>query len=349
VDVPLRPFLSRLFAWPRLLTALIGASLPMALFSFTFQAGLHILAVRLYTTAFACVLVFTVLEQWPRQLPKRIGRWALQVVGVGLVVPPTVWFWYWYGTAPGAPPFWQVSSRLEGFFSISFMGVLIGPWVAMAALFRERDARAVEAERARGELEREAVNARLRQLQAQVEPHFLFNTLAHVQALVDSGSPKASPVLASLVAYLRAAVPRLHQSTHRLAQELEMVEAYLQLMQLRMPDRLQFSVRSDPATHAVSCPPMTLLTLVENAVKHGIDPSLDGGRIDVAVHVDGQRCRMSVRDTGVGLQPGSSGLGTGLATLRERLRLMFGGDAVVRLSEVQPQGVLAEIELPLTQ
>lgn len=341
-----RPFFTRLFAWPRLRTGLIAASVPMVLFSFTWQGGHHILALRLYSTALICLVVFTLLEQWPRRLPERIGRWVLQVVSVGVVVPFVLGFWYWWGTAPGAPPFWRESGRLQGFFALSFMGVLIGPWAALAALFRERDARAVQAERARGELEREAVSARLRQLQAQVEPHFLFNTLANVQALVNAGSPQASPVLASLIAYLRAAVPRLNQQGHGLGQELEMARAYLHLMQLRMPDRLQFSVNADPNTHTLPCPPMTLLTLVENAVQHGIDPSVDGGCIDIEAHLQDGRCHLRVRDTGVGLQPGSQGLGTGLATLRERLRLMFGDAAAVRLSEVQPHGVLAEVEWP---
>jgi LytS/YehU family sensor histidine kinase len=264
-----------------------------------------------------------------------------------VLMPPVMAFWYWYGTAPGAPPFYKVPDRLSGFAALTMVGLLLAPWAAMAALFRERDARAIAAERARGELEKQAVSARLRQLQAQVEPHFLFNTLANVQALVDAGSPQASPVLASLIAYLRAAVPRLNQSAHRVSQELEMVEAYLKLMHLRMPDRLQFSLQADPAVLTLACPPMTLITLVENAVRHGIDPSVQGGRIEVTLRAHGDRCLMSVRDTGVGLQAGSSGLGTGLATLRERLRLMFGDAAAVRLSEVQPHGVLAEIEVPL--
>jgi hypothetical protein len=348
VDTSNRPFFTRLVSWPRLRNVLIAASVVMLLLSLSWRQGHHILAMRVYVTAFVCLLTFTFLEQWPKRLPLGLGRWVVQVVAVGLVVPPMAVFWYWLYTAPGALPFWRVPTRLAGFFSLSFLGMLIAPWMAMAALFRERDARAVKAERERGALEREAVSARLRQLQAQVEPHFLFNTLANVQALVDAGSPQASPVLASLIAYLRAAVPRLNQTTHRLGQEVDMAQAYLHLMQLRMPDRLQFSVGADPNLLALPCPPMTLLTLVENAVKHGIDPSLDGGRIDVTVTTHEGQCRMQVRDTGVGMNTHNAGLGTGLATLRERLRLMFGEAATVRLSEVQPNGVLAEVELPLT-
>jgi sensor histidine kinase YesM len=203
----------------------------------------------------------------------------------------------------------------------------------------------------RSELERQALDARLRLVQAQVQPHFLFNTLANVRALVNAGSPQAGPVLDSLIAYLRAAVPRLGETRTTLAQELQLVNAYLELMQMRMPDRLQYAVHADDAALGLHCPPMTLLTLVENAVHHGIDPSELGGRIEVDVEVHDGRCRARVLDTGVGLQAAPArggGLGTGLATLRERLQLAYGADARLRLTPVQPHGVRAEIDFPAT-
>src|SRR5207248_2333288 len=102
-----------------------------------------------------------------------------------------------------------------------------------------------------------------------------------------------------------------------------LVRAYLELMQMRMPDRLRYSVQADDAATRVSCPPETLLTLVENAIRHGIDPSEEGGRVDVSVTVAGERCRAEVSDTGIGLRGGGEGLGTGLAALRERLQMVF--------------------------
>ena len=131
------------------------------------------------------------------------------------------------------------------------MAMLFAPWIAIGTILRQRDAfareQALEFELQRSEFERRESDARLRLLQAQVEPHFLFNTLANVQALVDSGSPQASKVLTSLIAYLRAAVPRMHSQTTTLENEVDLARAYLELMQMRMPDRLQYAIHLDPA------------------------------------------------------------------------------------------------------
>jgi len=154
-------------------------------------------------------------------------------------------------------------------------------------------------------------------------------------------------VLRSMIAYLRAAVPRLHEPATTLGQELELVQSYLELMHMRMPDRLQFSLHVDEAASlTLCCPPMTLLTLVENAVRHGIDPSEEGGRIDIHVHGHNDRCVVRVSDTGAGLRQSGNGLGTGLSTLRERLQLAFGGDAQLRVTAQRPRGVCAEVDLP---
>jgi len=120
-------------------------------------------------------------------------------------------------------------------------------------------------------------------------------------------------------------------------------------MQMRMPDRLQYAIHLEPGAAQLKCPPMALLTLVENAVKHGIDPSEAGGRIDVDIWVRDQSCLMRVKDSGVGLKQASRGLGTGLSTLRERLKLAFGSEASLTLTEVEPHGVCAEISFPVRE
>ncbi len=297
------------------------------------------------------MLVFGLLEQWPARLPRWLARWVLQVLGVAIAVPLTVVAIYVASTGAGQPHFYLDKDRMEGFAALAGMGLLFAPWIAMTALMRQRDetvrSQAVAFERERNEMERKALDARLRLLQAQVEPHFLFNTLANVRELVDSGSPQASPVLNSLIAYLRAAVPRLQDPATTMRQELDLVRAYLELMHMRMPDRMQYEIQADDAALALRCPPMTLLTLVENAVRHGVDPSEDGGRIEIRVRIRDGRCRAQVIDTGVGLLRAGNGLGTGLSTLRERLELTFGGDAQLRIVNIDPHGVRAEVDFPV--
>ncbi len=349
--IPAKPGgLALLLGWRRIAVALCLATAVTALLSLGWESGLLSLAERTVALALVATLVFGLFEQWPRRLPRWLARWVLQVLGVGLAMPLATYAIYVLSTPAGAPPFWQAQDRLEGFMALTAIGMLVAPWAALAALVRQKDAlarhQALAFDLERSELERRALDARLHLLQAQVAPHFLFNTLANVQALVDAGSPQASAVLRSLVAYLRAAVPRLDQPATTLGQELQLVSAYLELMHMRMPDRLQYALHVDDGALALRCPPMTLLTLVENAVRHGIDPGEEGGRIDIHVRSDGERCKVRVIDTGVGLRPAGGGLGTGLGSLRERLRLIFGDAAQLRLVEVEPHGVCAELDLP---
>jgi LytS/YehU family sensor histidine kinase len=124
------------------------------------------------------------------------------------------------------------------------------------------------------------------------------------------------------------------------------VRAYLDLMHMRMPDRLRYTLEVDPGARFVRCPPMTLLTLVENAVRHGIDPSEEGGTITIQVRRVANRCHVRVTDSGKGLTGAGEGLGTGLSALRERLLLAFHGDARLEVQEVSPHGVRAELEFP---
>ena len=138
----------------------------------------------------------------------------------------------------------------------------------------------------------------------------------------------------------------MESTSTTLEHELELVGAYLDLMQMRMPDRLQYTLQVEPEAKSLACPPMTLLTLVENAVRHGIDPSETGGRIDATVAVRDGRCLVRVTDTGIGLKSQNRGLGTGLSRLRERLQLTFGGGVELNLTEVSPHGVRAELGFP---
>lgn len=344
--------LSLLFGWPRVRFTLLVSLVFGLLLSTVNESPTPIVVSRALMVGFAAMLAFGILEQWPRRLPRRIARSVLQLIAIVIVIPVAAAFAYIITTG-GDPQFEKDEKRVMGYAMLTFTGVLFAPWIAVGAMLKQRDAfareQALAFELERSKFERNALDARLRLLQAQIEPHFLFNTLANVQALVDAGSPHASKVLASLIAYLRAAVPRMHEPATTLGQESDLVRAYLELMQMRMPDRLQFALHIDPAATKLQCPPMTLLTLVENSVRHGIDPSEEGGRIDVDVWLRDSRCLARVTDTGVGLKTTGKGLGTGLSTLRERLQLAFGNDAQLRLTEVEPHGVCAEIDFPARQ
>jgi hypothetical protein len=351
VTIPRKPHgLALLLGWRRLLLV-FGLTLVLwRLIAFGCPPEIRLWPQAL-TIGAAALLAFGLFEQWPRRLPPWLARWVLQVLGVAIAVPVAAFAAFSFLPNGHDGSFWQVEHLVGCFAAMNLAGLLIAPWVALGALVRQREAFAREQalgfDLERSELERQALDARLHLLQAQVAPHFLFNTLANVQALVDAGSPQAPAVLRALIAYLRAAVPRLHEASTTLGHEVDLVQAYLELMHMRMPDRLTYQLQVDDSARALACPPITLLTLVENAVRHGIDPAEDGGRIDIEVRRSGERCLVRVRDTGVGLRAVSRGLGTGLSNLRERLRLIFGDAARLVVSEQPPRGVCAELELPM--
>lgn len=354
LPAPVKPHgLPLLLSWRRVLITL-SVTVPLGLLvNISWDDGF----LRTVVLGFVTMLVFGVCEQWPRRLPRWISRWVWQVAAVAIAMPIGTYLFYRYSTPIGAPPFWQDENRLTGFASLTMLAMLVAPWAALAALVRQKEAfarhQALAFELERSELERQALDARLHLLQAQVAPHFLFNTLANVQALVETGSPQAADVLRSLVAYLRAAVPRLDEPTTTVGQELSLARAYLELMHMRMPDRLVFALHADGDVMEARCPALTVLTLVENAVRHGIDPSETGGRIDVLVTRQGDRCQIRVSDTGVGLGSTSTGLGlglgSGLATLRERMALLFGDAAQMRVGSQSPRGVCAELDFPMNR
>jgi Histidine kinase len=322
-----------------------GAFVVALLLSPIFAPSLPVVFGRTLFVAIVVLLAYTAVGQWRGA---SASRWALQVGAVVLAAPLATLLVYAISTGGDMQKMFG-PERISGMVLIGGCALLLGLIIGLGALYRERDAQAnaqaLQFALERETLERQAADAKLAVLQSQVEPHFLFNTLANVQALVESGSPRAAPVLQSLVAYLRAAMPQLHDGAPNLQREAALVRAYLELMQMRMPDRLQYRIAVDPQLHALRLPPMTLLTLVENAVRHGIDPSLHGGQIEVGAERNAAGVRLWVRDSGRGLDE-TQAPGTGLANLRQRLGAAYGERAELTLSAVQPQGVLAEIMLP---
>lgn len=276
----------------------------------------------------------------PRWIPLSIARLA----AVGLMAPIAAIAMIAIPRGARAPAYLATSQGIGSVVALAFLALVFGLLFTAVALYLQRKERERQAERERLALERDLLDARLRLLQAQIEPHFLFNTLANVLALVESGSAQAAPVLRHLIAYLRAAMPRLTDAQATLDTELQLVRAYLELMRMRMPDRLQFDMSVPPALGSLHFPAMALLTLVENAVKHGIDPSMTGGEIEVGGQRDhaGGNVALWVSDNGVGLSE-SAGPGTGLANVKARLQACYGSSARVELHETVPHGLRVEL------
>jgi hypothetical protein len=195
-----------------------------------------------------------------------------------------------------------------------------------------------ELARTRLEQERDAAAAQLAQarltlLQAQIQPHFLFNTLAALQHWVDVGDARAAPLLRALTAFLRGSTELMLRPEVTLAQECEMVAHYLEIMRARLGDRLRFAIDIAPECADQPLPPGLLITLVENAVEHGIEPQLRGGEVRVQARRDGEAFELRVLDDGAGLIDGPGAHdGVGLANSRERLRHQFGARAELLLT-----------------
>ena len=276
-------------------------------------------------------------------LPRWVVQWCAVILGA-IVGPLIVQL---LGTGGSISEFVGSRQLKGGYFMVMFSAAIGGSLMTLGARHRESEAKAkseaLQFALERETLQRQAADARLTLLTAQIEPHFLLNTLANVQVLVETGSRQAVPVFCALIAYLRGAMVQLQQESASLADEERLVQSYLEIMVMRMPDRLRFCVDIDPALKDLRFPPMALLTLVENAVRHGVDPSTQGGEITVgarAVGADG--VLIWVSDTGVGMSENAS-MGLGLNNLKERLKAVFGPDAALELSEQSPHGLRIDL------
>lgn len=198
--------------------------------------------------------------------------------------------------------------------------------------------------------QKQETELRLGLLQAQVEPHFLFNTLAVVRALVRTDAARAEATLDALVDYLRATIPKLREGERQLhstlGQQIDLCASYLELMRLRSDGRLSHALEVDPALRDLPFPPMLLITLVENSIKHGIEPKRGAGKVTIAAERDGARLRVAVIDDGVGLQPGLGG-GLGLDNVRAQLDALYSHRASFDLRSAPTGGARAQIEVPL--
>ncbi|QIT54782.1 histidine kinase [Aquisalimonas sp. 2447] len=197
------------------------------------------------------------------------------------------------------------------------------------------------------EAERDRAATELRLLRAQVEPHMLFNSLAHVQSLIDSNPELGKRMLGHLIGYLRSALIHARQPRAPLGEEIRLLEHYLAVYRLRTGDRLDYRIDVPDALRTAVLPPMLLQPLVENAIRHGIEPAMEGGEVRIAATGAHGRLSLVVSDSGAGFGAAGGGTGTGLANLRERLTALYGNQACLRLVERPGGGVEARLELPL--
>ncbi len=215
--------------------------------------------------------------------------------------------------------------------------------ITLAVSQRRRGEQAAAAQTA---TEKELAIARLSLLQAQVEPHFLYNTLASAQVLVRTDPAGADEMLGHLIQYLRHSLPRTDRALSTLGEELERSRAYLQILKVRMGSRLNLQIDVPVELLATPLPPMMLQTLVENAIKHGLEPRPGEGTVWIFARRNETRIAVTVADDGKGFNPQASGAGIGLKNVRERLNLIYAGQASLVIAANFPQGVAATISVP---
>jgi chemotaxis protein histidine kinase CheA len=213
----------------------------------------------------------------------------------------------------------------------------------------ESRAEAADAAAAEEGLKRQLAEAQLKTMQAQVEPHFLFNTLASVDYLIETDPARASRMQKNLIQYLRAALPQMRQASSTLGQEMAQCRSYLEILKVRMDDRLQFAITMPAGLSTAAFPPMMLQTLVENSIKHGLEPKPEGGVLTLSADVVNGNLRVVVSDTGLGFgAAGSGGGGVGLNNVRERLQALFGARGRLTIEANSPSGTIATIQVPYT-
>jgi sensor histidine kinase YesM len=258
--------------------------------------------------------------------------------GVALSVVILPLFTVFTGVDWGNPmPMWILTNILGG--------------AVHASVLMDRSARRQREQNMRVQLETDALGtaldrAELSTLEAQIEPHFLFNTLAHIKRQYCIDTASADDMLGALIEYLDRALPALRRDDWTVGDELELIQVYLEILKQRFGARLEFRITASEPGKCIHLPGLTIATLVENAVRHGVAPKPTGGEILVNAQVDGNELRIDVCDNGVGLQE-SSGNGLGLMTVRARLRSAFGAKAILQVQPLDSSGVRASIRIPL--
>ena len=250
------------------------------------------------------------------------------------------------------PQLWTSVLSFQGATSILLLSLMISATLATVFFARERQAKAeaeFQRERARSEAAEKQIRiAQLQLLEAQIEPHFLYNTLANVISLIDPEPATAKHMIERLIDYLRRAALVAGESDATLGRQVELLRAYLDLIVLRMGSRLSYKIDVPPELAALPLPPMLLQPVVENAIKHGLEPKIAGGEVSVSARIDGDRLLLAVTDNGLGIRATRAGgsTGLGLANLRARLSTMHGARASLAIEDRAP-GTRVTIDLPM--
>jgi signal transduction histidine kinase len=334
-----------------------------------FSAGLQILFPKPFAlTWFFVVMILVVSLQVgflfayfrigraaPAQSPLQIGMWA----GLAAIVfLASIQYGFVLGserTLQGA----MTHKNLLAVMMIAFASATVAglAYVVIGKLNAQQDALKLEKAHADADRERLAkrnTESELKLMQAQVEPHFLYNTLANLRYLTESGSPQALAMIDHLIDYLRLSLPNFRSAFTTLRDEIALANAYLAIMEIRMGGKLRSAVDIPNAILEMRLPPLILLTLIENAVKHGIGRAPQGGEIDISAIEQNEFIELRVTDNGAGLNQTAkeSALnrqqhsGVGLANIRERLAMIYGTDATLSVTAREPKGVIASICIP---
>jgi hypothetical protein len=244
---------------------------------------------------------------------------------------------------PGISLAGMLSAKIARWLVIGGLAYVFFAFQRQAA---EAATRAHETDLQRIQFDRQMTEARLQWLRAQIEPHFLFNTLANIQQLYRTEPERGRKMLANFIAYLRAALPQMRNNETTLKREVDLARAYLDVLQVRMGERLKvyFDIPKDLA--ALAFPPLALSTLTENAIKHGLNPLPQGGAIEITARIEGRQLKVGVADTGAGLNA-HGGTGAGVANLRARLAALYGDAANLEFEANAPRGIRATIAVPI--
>jgi sensor histidine kinase YesM len=296
--------------------------------------------------AIAVVLLaaYTAIDELlARSMPLRLAVISLFLLALSAALAVLLHAYYAGGFEHLPPPLRILADSLRWGLPAVFLALIAD--VHQRAL--QTDSAAHAAELARAQLGQAESEQQLALLQAQIEPHFLFNMLGNVRRLYRTRPQAGAEAVGSLMRYLRTALPQLRSRRASLGEEIDLVQAYLDLFQLRMGTQLAFSVAVDDGLREAEFPPMLLVTLVENAIKHGLEPA-GGGRIEVRARSRRHVLEVSVLDDGVGFEAAaSSGTGVGLVNVRRQLAARYAGGARLTLEGREPRGARATIAIPL--